>query len=187
MHILCSFVILLTIAIAPLSAATTAANLVVDELEHLLVDTGGANDGGFKRAITPCTNYVSGSQLLGRETAAQWIRVAFRTGNPFTKRIMLIPFIDDFVTANVTSGTGGIDASIGFETLRTENSGAAMNDSLGFFAPFINQHVSSKHALVLRSLRLYLYLNSGRCDSSQCRHVRWCLWWSSYPLAWRTY
>ena len=85
MHILCSFVILLAIAITPLSAATTASSLVVDELEHLLVDTGGANDGGFKRAIMPCTNYVSGSQLLGRETAAQWIRVAFRTGNPFTK------------------------------------------------------------------------------------------------------
>jgi len=78
MHILCSFVILLAIAISLSSTATTASNLVVDELEHLLVDTGGANDGGFKRAITPCTNYVSGSQLLGRETAAQWIRVAFR-------------------------------------------------------------------------------------------------------------
>lgn len=50
----------------------------MDELEHLLVDTGGINDGGFKAAITPCSNYVSGSQLLGRETAAQWIRVAFR-------------------------------------------------------------------------------------------------------------
>jgi hypothetical protein len=93
MHILCSFIILLAIGIAPLSAATTAFSLVVDELEHLLVDTGGANDGGFKRAITPCTNYVSGSQLLGRETAAQWIRVAFRTGNLFTKPVILIaPF-----------------------------------------------------------------------------------------------
>jgi len=71
MHILCSFVILLTIAIAPLSAATTASNLVVDELEHLLVDTEGTNDGGFKQAITPCTNYVSGSQLLSHETAMQ--------------------------------------------------------------------------------------------------------------------
>ena len=51
---------------------------VIDALEHLMVDTGGVNDGGFTRAITPCSNYVSGSQLLGRETAAQWIRVAFR-------------------------------------------------------------------------------------------------------------
>lgn len=54
-----------------------------DSLEHLLVDTGGANDAGFKAAITPCTNYVSGSQLLGRETAAQWLRVAFREFSPF--------------------------------------------------------------------------------------------------------
>ncbi|ETW81233.1 hypothetical protein HETIRDRAFT_419139 [Heterobasidion irregulare TC 32-1] len=96
--------------------------LVSNELEHLLVDTGGANDGGFKRAITPCTNYVEGSQLLGRETAAQWIRVAFH----------------DFVTADVGTGVGGLDASMGFETLRAENSGTAMNDSLTFFAPFVN-------------------------------------------------
>jgi hypothetical protein len=59
-------------------ATYTWPNHVMDELEHLLVDTGGFNDGGVKKAITPCTNYVSGSQLLGRETAAQWLRVAFR-------------------------------------------------------------------------------------------------------------
>lgn len=60
------------------SDAYTWPNHAMDELEHLLVDTGGFNDGRFRTAITPCTNYVSGSQLLGRETAAQWIRVAFR-------------------------------------------------------------------------------------------------------------
>lgn len=60
-------------------------NHPMDELEHLLVDTAGFNNGAFRRAITPCTNYVSGSQLLGRETAAQWIRVAFRE---FSLRIL---------------------------------------------------------------------------------------------------
>lgn len=132
------------------------SNHVVDELEHLLVDTSGANDGGFKRAITPCTNYVSGSQLLGRETAAQWMRVAFRMYNGYSFTVSYLfkvrkcgPLIDDFITANVTSGTGGIDASIGFETLRAENSGSAMNDSLGFFAPFISKYVSSKLVRVL--------------------------------------
>lgn len=63
---------------ACLSVWAVDLDRALDEIEHLLVDTGGANDGGFRRAITPCTNYVSGSQLLGRETAAQWIRVAFR-------------------------------------------------------------------------------------------------------------
>ena len=65
---------------------------------------------------------------MGRTTAAQWLRVAFH----------------DFVTANVAAGTGGIDASIGFETLREENSGTAFNDSFSFFRRFVNPVISSK-------------------------------------------
>lgn len=64
-------------------------------LEHLLVDTHGNHASGFANAITPCSNYVSGSQNFGRTTAAQWLRVSFH----------------DFITANVTAGTGGIDVS----------------------------------------------------------------------------
>jgi hypothetical protein len=73
-------------------------------------------------------NYVSGNQSMGRTTAAQWLRVAFH----------------DFVTANVAAGTGGIDASIGFETLREENSGTAFNDSFSFFRPYVNPVISSE-------------------------------------------
>ncbi len=97
-------------------------------LEHILVDTHGEYSSGFANAITPCSNYVSGAQTFGRETAAQWLRVAFH----------------DFVTAHVAEGTGGIDASIGFETLRDENSGSAFNDSFGFFRPYVNSKVSSE-------------------------------------------
>lgn len=96
-------------------------------IEHILVDTHGAYASGFADAITPCSNYVNGNQTLGRETAAQWSRVSFH----------------DFVTANVTAGTGGIDASIGFEILREENSGVAMNDSLSFFRPYVSSKISS--------------------------------------------
>jgi hypothetical protein len=95
-------------------------------LEHILVDTHGAHSSGFAYAITPYTNYVSGVQTLGRTTAAHWIRVSFH----------------DFVTADVTAGTGGIDASIGFKTLREENSGSAMNDMLGLKKD-VNPEVSS--------------------------------------------
>lgn len=97
-------------------------------LEHILVDTHGAHRSGFADAITPCSNYVSGSQNFGRETAAQWIRVAFH----------------DFVTAHVADGVGGIDASIGFESLREEDSGSAFNDSFAFFRPYVNSKVSSR-------------------------------------------
>ncbi|KAJ7726756.1 heme peroxidase [Mycena metata] len=143
-----------------LSTAATRPDHVIDELEHLLVDTDGFNDAGFQKAITPCSNYFSGSQLLGRETAAQWIRVAFH----------------DFATADVKAGTGGIDASIGFETLRPENSGAAMNDSLAFFAPFVNAHASMADMIALSIVMsvgtcsnptLVIPLRGGRIDATE--------------------
>lgn len=101
-------------------------------LEHILVDNWGAYASNFSSAITPCSNYVTevGDPAVnsGRTTAAQWMRVAFH----------------DFVTADVGAGTGGVDASIGFETERGENSGSAFNDSFTFWAPFVNDAVSSK-------------------------------------------
>ncbi|KAF7348797.1 Peroxidase [Mycena venus] len=154
LHILGSFAVLGS------SVATTWPNHIMDELEHLLVDTDGFNDAGLQKAITPCSNYVSGSQLLGRETAAQWVRVAFH----------------DFATADVEAGTGGIDASIGFETLRPENSGAAMNDSLGFFAPFVNAHVSMADMIALSVVMsvgscsapsIHIPLRGGRVDATE--------------------
>ena len=52
--------------------------------------------------------------------------------------------LDDFVTADVAAGTGGIDASIGFETHRPENVGPAFNDSLFVFAIFMTDKLSSR-------------------------------------------
>ncbi|KAI9664515.1 MAG: hypothetical protein M1821_005961 [Bathelium mastoideum] len=108
----------------------------ISQLEHLLVDTDGAYRSGFKDAITPCTNYLQGPQTLGRETAAQWLRVAFH----------------DFVTARVSEGIGGIDASIGFETTRAENSGTAFNDSFSFWAKYVNAQVSMADVLALATV-----------------------------------
>lgn len=48
------------------------------------------------------------------------------------------------MTADVAAGTGGIDASIGFETHRPENVGPAFNDSLFVFTFFISAKASSK-------------------------------------------
>lgn len=89
-------------------------------LEHHLIDTSGAHASPFASARQPCRNYVSGAQTLGRETAAQWLRVAFH----------------DFVTADAEKGIGGIDASVGFEKLREVNSGSAFDDSFGWFRAF---------------------------------------------------
>jgi hypothetical protein len=53
------------------------------------------------------------------------------------------------VTADVAAGTGGLDASIGFETLRPENIGVAFNDSLFFFSFFMNAKVSMADLVAL--------------------------------------
>lgn len=92
---------------------------------------------------------------MGRTTAAQWLRVAFH----------------DFVTAHVAEGTGGIDASIGFETLREENSGSAFNDSFSFFRPYVNPVISSEclfllSTIVRMSTEIY---GDGQESSSRCR------------------
>ena len=112
-------------------AAFYYPNPQVSFLEHILVDNWGAHASNFSSAITPCHNYVTeageAAANSGRTTAAQWMRVAFH----------------DFVTANVTAGTGGIEASIGFETLRDENTGSAFNDSFTFWRPFVNDAVPS--------------------------------------------
>lgn len=122
-------------AAEPSLAAFYYPNAQTSLLDHILVDNWGAYASNFSSAISPCTNYVTevGEPALisGRTTAAQWMHVAFH----------------DYVTANVTAGTGGIDASIGFETLRSENSGSAMNDSFTFWRPFMNDAVSSELVL----------------------------------------
>lgn len=48
------------------------------------------------------------------------------------------------ITANIYSETGGIDASIGFETTRAENVGPAFNDALTFFSYFMSEMVTSE-------------------------------------------
>ena len=55
--------------------------IIMNELEHMYFDNQGP--AGFKSGITPCSNYIDtftgfDNNALGRETAAQWIRVAFR-------------------------------------------------------------------------------------------------------------
>ena len=50
---------------------------------------------------------------------------------------------DDFNTANVHDGTGGLDASIGFEASRNTNQGPMVPDSMYFFSFFVSDVVSS--------------------------------------------
>ncbi|KAI1330774.1 heme peroxidase [Xylariaceae sp. FL0255] len=155
-----SLLLPLTILSGGTSAMFYYPNPRIATLEHILVDNWGAYASNFSAAITPCTNYVTeiGDPALnsGRTTAAQWLRVAFH----------------DFVTADVQAGTGGIDASIGFETGRAENIGSAFNDSFTFWQPFVNEYVPMADLIALgtvMSVNLcggkYIPFRPGRVDA----------------------
>ncbi|KAL8830944.1 MAG: hypothetical protein Q9191_001152 [Dirinaria sp. TL-2023a] len=108
----------------------------ISELESILFDNVPVV--GFFTGVTPCTTYIDSTTAqvnnsLGRQSSAQWIRAAFH----------------DFVTADVASGAGGLDASIGFETHRPENVGVALNDSLFFFSFFFNERTSMADLVAL--------------------------------------
>ena len=56
-------------------------DIILNELEHLYLDNPGP--GSIKSRIAPCTNYFDSTtglnnNTLGRQSAAQWIRTAFR-------------------------------------------------------------------------------------------------------------
>lgn len=105
-----------------------------------------------------------------------------------------MPFkLDDSAPANVSAGTGGVDASIGFETLRAENSGAAMNDTLKFFANYTSAAVSSMYLEMHLLFRppvltiVFIFLSSGGSYRSGCCSIRWIMRRPQDPLPRRTH
>ncbi|TVY92382.1 WSC domain-containing protein [Lachnellula willkommii] len=78
--------------------------------------------------VTPCSFTLDGPQQTipaqngSDQTAAQWVRTVFH----------------DFITADAAAGTGGLDASIGFEADRPENLGLVFNAGTPDETSFIN-------------------------------------------------
>ena len=98
----------------------------------------------FKIAFMPTSHRRS--RLLGSECHVERKRKKEFPGfwNPCgDKTELTFRIADDFVTATIF-GTGGLDASIAFETTRDENVGPAFVDSLTRFSYYFNQKVSSK-------------------------------------------
>ncbi|PBP17325.1 heme peroxidase [Diplocarpon rosae] len=135
----------------------------IAELEHLLVDNGGFNAAPFFAAVSPCSNYVGfaeGRQNQGEQTSAQWVRFAFH----------------DFVTADISAGTGGIDASLGFESEREENMGLFVEDTMEFLATSVSAYLSTADHVPLAVLLAIascgahpeaIPLRVGRIDATQ--------------------
>ncbi|KAI0148949.1 heme peroxidase [Pestalotiopsis sp. NC0098] len=107
---------------------------VYEEMEHILVDNSGTNADGFINAVTPCSNYFQDrTGIEGEQSSAQWVRLVFH----------------DFVTADVSAGTGGLDGSIAYEADRAENVGLFVNDTLKFMLPTITAYLSMADNIAL--------------------------------------
>jgi hypothetical protein len=107
------------------TAAYTWPDLNTDYLEALIFQQRGFNALNFAGVIQDCQ--------FSPSDAAKWIRTAFH----------------DMATADVKAGTGGIDASIGFELDRGENLGKGLTDTINDFAPNIEVGVSMADMIAL--------------------------------------
>ena len=86
MHTISVQIIILSCLVAPSPVSAQllpdSKALVLNELEHIYLDNSGPNS--IVSTIIPCSNYVDSAtgglvnNTLGRQTAAQWIRTAFR-------------------------------------------------------------------------------------------------------------
>jgi hypothetical protein len=111
-------------AVAALAQAYVWPDDSIDELEEMLYNLSSGPATDIRNCSGPSEFDSTGKS--GRTNAADWIRTAFH----------------DMATADVSAGTGGLDASIAFEQHRTENIGRAFNDSLVLFRQAQNVRAS---------------------------------------------
>ncbi|GAB1317438.1 Peroxidase [Madurella fahalii] len=147
----------------PWSASSyTWPDYETDMLEAIYYQQNGYNGHRFGLFIRTCEY---GNNLgPGRTNTAEWVRTAYH----------------DMATADVEAGTGGIDASIGFERKRPENVGRAIYDTLLFFENFMSVRSSMADLLALGTVMsitactvspdqkpVYLPFRGGRIDATE--------------------
>jgi hypothetical protein len=106
----------------------------IDELEDVMFLGSGYRSRGFFAMVTPCS-FAPGP---GRQSAAEWVRVAFH----------------DMATADIFSdikGTahGGLDASLAFELNEGEAVGAGFSATLTTYSAFFNSRLSMADLIAL--------------------------------------
>ena len=113
------------LAAAAVNADTYTWPSDTDHLETLLYEQIGHSTFGLAALVAPCN---LGSPFgEGRSTPAEWLRTAYH----------------DMATADVQAGTGGLDASIGFELDRDENPGTPkFNETIRNMIPFLTSQSS---------------------------------------------
>ncbi|KAH6611291.1 hypothetical protein Trco_001311 [Trichoderma cornu-damae] len=103
----------------PTEADYVWPNAKIDELERQLYEQKNPFDGpsSIVSFVDGCSGPAERALGTGRSFGAEWIRTAYH----------------DMSTADVSAGTGGLDASIVFETDRPENVGDAFRETLDTF------------------------------------------------------
>ena len=117
-------------ALRPCLAAAPTWPAPIDELEDIMFLTQGYRTRTFADLVTPCSKSPN---TAGRINAAEWIRTAFH----------------DMATADVSTGLGGLDASLLFEMDRSENIGAAFQSTFIFLQSFLTVQSSISDLLAL--------------------------------------
>lgn len=109
----------LVILVATLAAADPTWPSPNDELEEIMYQVSGFRGRGFGGTVIPCSNEASGP---GRQNAAEWLRAAFH----------------DMATTTFLSNirAGGLDGSLQYELLSSDNLGPGFNTTLKFMADY---------------------------------------------------
>lgn len=106
-----------------------------DFLEALYYQQNGNNAFQFGVLVKSC-DFGDNLTPPGRKNSAEWIRTAYH----------------DMATADVDAGTGGLDASIGFELDRPENTGKALTDTIKAFLPAMSSRSSMADLIALGAI-----------------------------------
>lgn len=135
--------------------AYTWPNRHIDLLEHMLYEHSGYHVNSPASFVVPCGTVSFGA---GRNGPAEWIRTAYH----------------DMANADVLAGTGGIDASIGFELDRDENPGKGFNETLFNLRDFMTARTSMADLIAMGALfaaggcsggKVLLPFRGGRVDA----------------------
>lgn len=142
--------------------AATAADYIwpssIDFLESQLYEQVGQDITSVAQFVVPCGTTPLGT---GRNINAEWVRTVYH----------------DMATADVAAGTGGVDASIGFEMDRPENAGpAAFNETLQFLRGSLTTQSSMADLLTIGLItsvgscsggKVLVPFRAGRVDATQ--------------------
>ncbi|KAH8900717.1 heme peroxidase [Thozetella sp. PMI_491] len=130
---------------ATAAAAYTWPDPRIDAVETILYEHSSGQVRSIAVGVQGCGLTPGDLPRTGRTNSAEWLRTAYH----------------DMATADVAAGTGGIDASISFETDRGENLGKAFAESFNFFAPFQSPGASMSDLIALGALQAVASCSNG--------------------------